>query len=141
MKFDSPCPFHAHFVPCVNLILKDFCAFRHSLNVRTAYEYQTNQILKNLPIEEKTISIILKIDTYEEQTVKANYVFLKKFPDQPNERTRQFIASLRENPRKSEFIVNYMNKDKKEQEFFDQKVENLMIPPEIGNQSSDTQVS
>ena len=41
-----------------------------------------------------------------------------------------------------EFIENYMNKDKADQEDFDQKVENLMIPPEIGeNQNSANQAS
>ena len=48
IKFQSLCPMFAYYYACTNMILKDYCPYYHTEDVRKAFFVQTEFIEKGM---------------------------------------------------------------------------------------------
>ena len=54
----------------------------------------------------------MRIETYEKKAVQNNYTLLKKSPNQPTQKTRDFVDSLCQNPKIIDGIEDLVQKEK-----------------------------
>ena len=108
ISYEANCPYFAYFLPCANLIHRDWCCYKHNFNVRTANEYQTSQILKEQAIDNKAIDIIIRLNANNEKEIASNFQLLKKFPEYPTNQTKEWLNTIKQNPKKADAWENYV---------------------------------
>lgn len=63
--------------------------------------------------------MILKINTKDDKEIAKNNQLFKKFPDYPNDQTRNWLEQIKQNPRKAEAWETYMKNDQEEYKVFE----------------------